>query len=336
MNPCEVLFGVNIEDVEEEHLLAFIAADPPPDETNLFEGKSGHKEPGANKHKETITAFLNTGGGVLWIGAPEEVLIDPKDPQGPKRFDRVPIGHRSIEKDDLRNRLLAKIEPLPTGIKLKQVQMDDGKYSTVVEVQQSEYPPHQFNGTYYIRLDGETRKAPHALVEALFYRRRGPFLVPSLNYKEFLPDRGASSVDVVVFDLEILNRGRGAAQEYMLDFEVEGQISWQDSSCAGRKLLHWNEGDPARFSLTQKELEQNLYPGKPVVSRLSLGYKAWPNGSDLEFKFSQFIKITVNAVDMKSSIYEFSLDYTGRGLDTFEIREVQARTIDGAVLPWPS
>ncbi len=331
VNPCEVLFGAKIEDIEEKHLLAFIATDRKPDETNLFEGKSGHDRPGANKHKETIVAFLNTDGGVLWIGAPEEVPIDPENPRGPKQFDVSPVGHRAMPKDQIRNLLLQDIQPLPSGIKLKSIPMKDGTFSTVVEVQRSEYPPHQVNGTYWLRMDGEKRKAPHGLVEALFYRRRGPFLVPSLTFNAWVPGKDISNTDKVVLDLEILNLGRGAAQEYMLDFEVEGKIDRQDSSYAGRQLAHWTGGSPARFSLTGGELMQNLYPGKPVVSRLILAYKEWPAPQ----KFSLFIKITVNAVDMKSSIYEFSLDHGHRGTEAFRLREIQAQTLDGAVLPWP-
>ena len=44
------------------------------------------------------------------------------------------------------------------------------QYVYVFEVQVSNYRPHQYKHIYYARLDGQTRPAPHYLVEALMRR----------------------------------------------------------------------------------------------------------------------------------------------------------------------
>jgi hypothetical protein len=70
--------------------------------------------------------------------------------------------------------LLGSIQPLPDGIQVETIKKDnkDDQCVTLVDVSRSEYPPHQSNGTYYIRLDGCNKPAPHAFVEALFSGRR--------------------------------------------------------------------------------------------------------------------------------------------------------------------
>ena len=53
----------------------------------------------------------------------------------------------------------------------------DGKVY-VIHVPQSLYPPHQnsLDGIYYIRLESETTKAPHGLIQAMFNKRQFPNL----------------------------------------------------------------------------------------------------------------------------------------------------------------
>src|SRR5882672_9498901 len=128
-----------------------------------------------SEHGDVISAFLNSGGGLLIIGAPREVeiVLDGGRQGRVCRGDFTPLSE--IAKADARRSLLSKITPLPSSVLVSPVRCAGGCV-IVVDVESSNYPPHQHDGAYWIRLDGETRKAPHALVESLFLQRRGPNL----------------------------------------------------------------------------------------------------------------------------------------------------------------
>lgn len=96
----------------------------------------------------------------------------------PERQEKVFVGDLSPvnelkEKDWLINRISDTITPLPVGIKLTILESNN-LYVYVFEVQKSEYSPHQFKNTYYARLDGQTKPAPHYLIDALFKRIKYP------------------------------------------------------------------------------------------------------------------------------------------------------------------
>jgi hypothetical protein len=126
-------------------------------------------------HGDVISAFLNSGGGLLIIGTPQEVemTLDGGRKARVCRGSFTPLAE--ISKDDVHRSLLSKVTPIPSSVLVNPVRCNGGCV-IVVDVESSNYPPHQHDGTYWIRLDGETRRAPHALVESLFLQRRGPSL----------------------------------------------------------------------------------------------------------------------------------------------------------------
>jgi hypothetical protein len=80
-----------------------------------------------------------------------------------------------LSKESLLQSIGSNIVPAPSGIYIKQLD-DDKCRAFVIEVTQSQYPPHQcsHNGVYYLRMDYEAKPAPHGLVQALFNQRRAP------------------------------------------------------------------------------------------------------------------------------------------------------------------
>jgi predicted HTH transcriptional regulator len=175
MNFSQYYFGKDITTLNAaSDIEPFFKKEIPEGQT--IEYKSG----GINLDKcgETLSAFLNTNGGLLIVGAPK--TKERELPGGKKeRFcdgPVIPIAGE-LSKDDAARSLLSKVQPIPSGVKFQPLKYGDGKSLLIVEVDRSEYPPHQYDGAYYIRLDGETRKAPNAFVEALFLQRRGPNLL---------------------------------------------------------------------------------------------------------------------------------------------------------------
>jgi hypothetical protein len=140
------------------------------EESDVVEFKSYYeKNQNNHTHKEdaiikTICAFLNSSGGVVIWGAP----VGKKE--GKKKVfvgDLSPVEY-TYEKDDFISKISNRIIPLPANIRFKPLEVEKNKYVYIVEVPQSIAKPHQFDGRYFMRLDGQTKTAPHHYIEALF------------------------------------------------------------------------------------------------------------------------------------------------------------------------
>ena len=121
----------------------------------------------------SIAAFLNSGGGLLIWGAPNGITAPGKREKifkGP--LTKVPL---TIEKDWLISKIVDKIIPLPIGIRVKLLIASDSQIA-VFEVDESIYSPHQTSHVYLMRVDGQTKPAPHHYVEALFKKISFPRL----------------------------------------------------------------------------------------------------------------------------------------------------------------
>lgn len=119
---------------------------------------------------ENVCAFLNSEGGIIIWGAPEGTKKQGQE----ERYSGALTPHTQlIEKDKFINKISSRIIPLPYGINIKPLESDE-KFIYVLEVQKSDYSPHQTNNKYFMRLDGQTRHAPHHFIEALFKKIKFP------------------------------------------------------------------------------------------------------------------------------------------------------------------
>lgn len=152
-------------------------------EFKAFSARFGNFTENLNGVIRGICAFLNSEGGILIWGAPEGVQ---QQGQNNKIFQGAlsPLTELK-EKDWLINKISDSITPLPVGIDVAILQ-NGNDIVYVFEIQQSNYSPHQFKNTYWARLDGQTKPAPHYLIEALFKRIRYPniegFIKPDKIY----------------------------------------------------------------------------------------------------------------------------------------------------------
>lgn len=135
-----------------------------------------------------ICAMLNSEGGIVIWGGP----IGAKNEEGKEVFQGAlsPVNELK-EKDWIINKVSDSITPLPIGIEVRILTKGE-KHLYVFEVQQSNYSPHQFKNIYYARLDGQTKPAPHYLIDSLFnkvtypnieaYIRFGPLAIRGDDY----------------------------------------------------------------------------------------------------------------------------------------------------------
>lgn len=316
------LFGANIEEINESHLLNFIERGI--HESHFFEAKSGGDFPeDVENIVKAIVGFLNTSGGAVWIGAPKE-----KNEKRGRSFEEKPCGHEEASIERVRQKINDKIDPLPMGIKMRIIPMNDGKYSTLIEVPASDYPPHQTKGTYYLRIEGATRPAPHGLVEALFFKRRGPLLKVTLGY-------GGSTITSELtiklpIHVKLDNIGRAAAKDLRLDIIIGAYINPDDTDLGNAKLLEaspQNNRSLIRMQTVCFASDGIIYPGSPANCTLNLSWQRPSNSQEIEIP----INILVNAVDMVGYRQDYSLRWTDPA--NFGLEDLGLKTIDGLSSP---
>lgn len=173
MDYCLSHFGKSINDLKIEDIETFFRDERV--ETDQLEFKSinpngniNEKFAGINK---SICAFLNSSGGLLIWGAPEGKKVEGKK-------EKVFVGdltffHEVIEKDFTVSKISDSIIPLPSDIRVKILQKDNTSLA-IIEIDTSEYSPHQTADTYFMRIDGQSKPAPHHYIEALFKKIKYP------------------------------------------------------------------------------------------------------------------------------------------------------------------
>lgn len=206
------IFGKTIHDLTEQDIKKYFETERR--ETNIMEFKSyvDKNEPGTTKESrdkkklrdviKTICAFLNSDGGILIWGAPlgqkkvgsNEVVY----------FGPITKVNYKIEPDQIINKIASEISPTPLRINFQPIDLGAGDFQYVFEVRKSEFAPHQQNGTYYMRMDGSTRPAPHHFVEALMKKINFPRVEVFLTFGEaveFLGDYVSVPVQLSIHNL---------------------------------------------------------------------------------------------------------------------------------------
>lgn len=172
MGYAQEIFKKGIRDLNINDLTKFFESEQ--EETSVLEFKSGDVD--INDIYKEITAFLNTEGGVLVVGSPNEKKV--KFGKNERRVCVGPLRYSSFRsKDWLYQKIASNIVPSPVGLEIFE-HIDSYGSVFVIDVPQSTMPPHQCSsdGRYYIRLEREAKPAPHGLVQALFQKRRHPIL----------------------------------------------------------------------------------------------------------------------------------------------------------------
>lgn len=266
-------FEKNLHDLEYKDIEDFFAE--PKEETNRIEFKSffgpkGNIDNKINSVIRGICALLNSEGGLLIWGAPKGQQIEGK-------VEEIYQGELSpvdelYEKDRLISKISDKITPLPVGIKLEILTKHE-KNVYVFEVQESFYKPHQFNNRYYARLDGQTRPAPHYLIEAMFKQIKFPNLNGFMRFEKI-----TQSTEYIALRLTVLivNRTefqnaenvsfsissphgvfeKSKDQQFVKDYRYNGRLlireNYKEVLSYGEKILYSED-----IVFKQQELHEN-------------------------------------------------------------------------------
>jgi hypothetical protein len=213
MSFCESIFQKEIYKIEISDLIAFFSSEQ--EESSVMEFKSGKVE--IDDIYREVSAFLNTEGGILIIGSPQEKKVKSNNKEK-KVCQGDLIPSKISNQDNLLRCIASNISPAPYKIKIKELEYKDGKIY-ILEIPQSMTPPHQVNneGKYYIRLEREAKPAPHGIVEALFFKRQKA----DLNL-EFDIYRTTENPEIIYVELKFSNNSLVTAENIGFMLEMDG------------------------------------------------------------------------------------------------------------------
>nr|WP_294898575.1 ATP-binding protein [uncultured Pedobacter sp.] len=169
INFSRVIFGKDLNNLTYQDIETYFVEEK--DESNNIEFKAFSKKYGNFNDNikgiiRAICGILNSEGGIVIWGAPVGVVdADTKEKKFQGNLSPV-LDYK--EKDWIINKISDNITPLPIGIKVTVLQQSINENLYIFEIQPSPYKPHQYDNTYFVRLDGQTKPAPHYFVEALF------------------------------------------------------------------------------------------------------------------------------------------------------------------------
>lgn len=201
MDYSTTFFNKELENLEYQDILNFFSEAKEESTRIEFKGFSsefGNFTENLNGIIRGICAFLNSEGGILIWGAP--IGVPGESGQSSKIFKGALSPLTDLkDKDWLINKISDLITPLPIGIDLKILQ-NNAEVLYVFEIQESNYSPHQFKNTYWARLDGQTKPAPHYLIDALFKKIRYPNIEGFVKLDKISHNQSAYYLDITVFN----------------------------------------------------------------------------------------------------------------------------------------
>ncbi|WP_271767910.1 AlbA family DNA-binding domain-containing protein [Aquimarina algiphila] len=182
MKYSQIQFGKDLYDLDYNDLVQFF--DTEKEETLNLEFKSypaqGNAAEKENSVFKAICGLLNSEGGIIIWGAP----VEGRNAQGNTTAEGALTPFTTIlDRDRFINKVTGLITPLAIGIRVQQINDANNDSIFVIEVEKSDFKPHQFKDKYYIRLDGQTKVAPHYLISAMMKSVDFPIIKGHLRLK---------------------------------------------------------------------------------------------------------------------------------------------------------
>jgi len=182
MKYSQIIFGKDLYDLEYNDIVQFFNEEK--EETLNLEFKSyppqGNHNDKENAVFKAICGLLNSEGGIVVWGAPVEI----RDAQGnTSAAGALTPFSTTLDRDRLINKVSSVIVPLAIGIRVQKLDDPNGNSIFIIEVEKSNFKPHQFKDKYYIRLDGQTKVAPHYLISAMMKSVDFPIVKGHLRLK---------------------------------------------------------------------------------------------------------------------------------------------------------
>lgn len=256
-----------------------------------------------------ICAFLNSDGGILIWGAPSETKVKGiKICQG--QLTSVPL----FSTDDVIRKIAGKINELPNSIQVK-ILSDLDKNVYVFQMHISEYRPHQTDDRYYMRLNSESRPAPHHYVEALMKRirypdMRGQIIFSGVSYKRPIPSM-LDNLDIRIAIKVILINNSPLQNEENFVFRIlcnNGNPMDFGDSWPPEKYPILTSTAGMTVQAIQGAALKILHYGQKKEFNYAIGYHN-ANLQSPTFRTKVMLQFGGRYSPLKYSLYEFDLDF---------------------------
>lgn len=130
-----------------------------------------------------VSALANSAGGLMVLGISEDRIKENKE--AIKIFPKeITWGDKHLSKEKLEDNLIGKIRPKILGLRIIPIRRSDGLVIFLIDIPQSENPPHMASDNrYYRRLNFRRVPMEHYEIADLFGKRRKPLLnlIPELK-----------------------------------------------------------------------------------------------------------------------------------------------------------
>jgi len=258
----------NIEDITFEDLEKYFSTERQESDKieykSFVAGKDVLQQPNLDKIIKTVTAFLNSDGGLLIWGAPEGKKVEGKK-------EKIFQGELSLvdylfEKDQLISKISDSITPIPRGILFHRIEQQN-KYAYILEVAKSEYSPHQFGDRFFMRIDGQSKPAPYHYIEALFKQIKFPRIEGYIKIDNYVSNanKGMLYISVFIFNLSPLQNDYNLSYRIVCD---KGAFdNWQYQSHDPRVTFDMNGHEKRIFNA--KDI---LHYGEPFQMQERIGF----------------------------------------------------------------
>jgi predicted HTH transcriptional regulator len=335
MEYSNIYFNKSLDDLTYQDIEDFFVENKEEGETIEF--KSFHQQSTFDSNIgnviKGISAFLNSNGGLLIWGAPVGKNLE-------NRKEQIFVGALAPvnilkEKDALINLISNRITPLPIGIKVKILEKEN-QYLYIFDVQQSLYKPHQYNDRYYVRLDGQSKPAPHYLIEALVKRISYPDVNGFIKFEKLFYSETRYVLNFSVFLVnfsKLQNEENAAFQLVLFPGKIlnKGQHIWGEFYSEEYKVLHFGRPVRQNFDVAISEEDLAKFNYKLKIS-ISFGGKYSPAKSSnytIQLKPKQATEQDKNANDLIIKLEENVLfsdhqEKLGKSKDSF-VKDVLGR-----------
>ncbi len=306
MDFCTSHFGKSLADMSISDIESYFLNERI--ETDQLEFKSinpnGNIEEKFSGIQRSISGFLNSSGGLIIWGAPQGQKISGRKEKIYK--GGLTFFNQIFEKDFIISKISDSIIPMPNNIRVKT--LDDGnKCLIVLEIDISEYSPHQFSNTYYMRIDGQTRPAPHHYIEALFKKIKYPNIEAFLSIKDMKIQGG----NVIIKILVAFFNWSALQNEEQLAFRIFTNGIFHGSSFQVNFNRYSNEGHEF-FKTNAKDV---VYYGEPIYEVETIIFDL---GDFLENNSKAKIDISFGGKFSPRKNCQYEINLRGSGMEDYD------------------
>ncbi|HBN09141.1 MAG TPA: hypothetical protein DD435_11015 [Cyanobacteria bacterium UBA8530] len=229
-----------------------------------------------------VTAFANSGGGLIILGISE--IQDPANHL--KIFPgEITWCLASLSKEQLENKIQGNSEPrIHVHIEPIRHPLSNGMAIYLIDIPQSEMPPHQFKKTkkYYKRFNFKSEEMEHWEIADLFQKRMRSKLYPYFFIKSL--DVGSNEHQpgrkefVVEMELQVENVGRVLAKNTYLSLKglnpglefirkIGGELNPSEASKNELQHIGFNriQHPYLRMPWIEVQLYGYYYPESPIL-----------------------------------------------------------------------